>query len=200
MRCVFHHERDAEAQCSSCFKPLCSECVIEINGKKYCRECIPPVREEKGPYVPPQQYPQQVISPQPFVPPQPPISSQPLPVQPKKSKEKIAVVGGSFLVVAGGIGLLTPLLLFSVFSPAGLLYEFYSSVAGYILLGFVLPLIFSTAAVIGGLSALQKKNYHFAVIGGVLGILTWGFYISSILSVLGLILILIANEEFGGKS
>ncbi len=199
MKCAFHHDRNADFQCSSCFKPLCPECVVDINGKKYCHECAPPVREEKMPYFQ-QPYSQQAISPQPFIQPQPPISSPPLPTQPKKSKEKIAVVGGSFLVVAGGIGLLTPLLLFSVFSPAGLLYEFYSSVSGYILLGFVLPLIFSTAAVIGGFSALQKKNYHFAVIGGVLGILSWGFYISSILSVLGLILILIANEEFGGKS
>ena len=194
MKCSFHHERDADFQCGSCFKPLCPECVVDINGKKYCQGCAP--------YPPqPVTYAQQAIPPQPFVQPQPPpMPSPPLPVKHRKSKEKIAVVGGSFLVVAGGIGLLTPLLLFSVFSPAGLLYEFYSSVSGYLLLGFVLPLLFSTAAVIGGLSALQKKNYHFAVIGGVLGILTWGFYISSILSILGLILILIANEEFGGES
>jgi|GEM_PF-2329942 len=200
MKCVFHHDRDADFQCSLCFKPLCLGCVVDINGKKYCHECIPPVREEK-PYFPqPTSYTEQLPQFQPFVPSPPPTSSTSLPAQHRKSKEKIAVVGGSFLVVAGGIGLLTPLLIFSVFSPAGLLYEFYSSVSGYLLLGFVLPLIFSTAAVIGGLSALQKKNYHFAVIGGVLGILTWGFYISSILSILGLILILIANEEFGGKS
>jgi hypothetical protein len=200
MKCSFHHERNADFQCNSCFKPLCSECTVEINGKKYCRECIPPVREEK-PYFPqPTPYTEHLQPFQPFVPSPPPTSSLSSSVQHRKSKEKIAVVGGSFLVVAGGIGLLTPLLLFSVFSPAGLLYEFYSSVSGYLLLGFVLPLIFSTSAVIGGFSALQKKNYHFAVIGGVLGILTWGFYISSILSILGLILILIANEEFGGKS
>lgn len=159
-----------------------------------------PVRGEKTPYFSQQAYMQQPIPPQPFVPPQAPIPSPPLPALHKKSKEKIAVVGGSFLIVAGGIGLLTPLLLFSVFSPAGLLYEFYSSISGYILLGFILPLIFSTAAVIGGFSALHKKNYHLAVIGGVLGILSWGFYISSILSILGLLLILMANEEFGGKS
>lgn len=136
-----------------------------------------------------------------YIPP-PPAPAPPKPpptvaeAEPSKGKGKMLVAGGSFLIVAGIIGLITPLLLFSVFSPAGLLYQFYSSLGGYILLGFVLPLFFSTAVLVGGVCALQKRYYPLVIIGGVLGILCWGFYISTILSIIGLCLVFASGEEW----
>ncbi|MEW6069316.1 MAG: hypothetical protein AB1485_01740 [Candidatus Thermoplasmatota archaeon] len=136
-----------------------------------------------------------------FIPPPFPVAPTPLPpAKPKKDKSKVLATGGSFLIVAGIIGLITPLLFFSVFSPAGILYQFYSSLGGYILLGFVLPLFFSTAALVGGFCALQKKYYSFVIIGGLLGILCWGFWLSTILSIIGLCLVLASSEEFGGET
>lgn len=39
MKCFYHNERENEYICSSCGKPLCSECAININGKPVCRDC-----------------------------------------------------------------------------------------------------------------------------------------------------------------
>lgn len=38
--CSVHPEREAEGMCVSCGKPHCSECLIEIDGKYYCKPCI----------------------------------------------------------------------------------------------------------------------------------------------------------------
>lgn len=40
MKCFYHAERDAVAQCAVCEKNLCSMCVIEREEKKYCKNCI----------------------------------------------------------------------------------------------------------------------------------------------------------------
>lgn len=38
--CSIHPEREAAGMCVSCGKPHCSECLIEIDGKYYCKSCI----------------------------------------------------------------------------------------------------------------------------------------------------------------
>jgi hypothetical protein len=40
MNCYIHNDRPAVGTCTSCGRPICSECAIEMNGKLVCRECL----------------------------------------------------------------------------------------------------------------------------------------------------------------
>ena len=40
MNCYVHPENEAVGTCTSCGKPICSECAIETQGKLICRPCL----------------------------------------------------------------------------------------------------------------------------------------------------------------
>lgn len=40
MNCYVHPEKEAVGTCIGCGKFICSECVTEIQGKNYCKNCV----------------------------------------------------------------------------------------------------------------------------------------------------------------
>lgn len=40
MNCYIHNEKMAVGTCTTCGRPICSECAIETNGKLVCRTCL----------------------------------------------------------------------------------------------------------------------------------------------------------------
>lgn len=40
MKCFYHYERDSGGACSLCSHPLCADCLIELNHRSYCKECV----------------------------------------------------------------------------------------------------------------------------------------------------------------
>lgn len=47
MKCKNHEDIDAVARCTGCKEAFCENCVVEMNGKKYCADCkIMTVREK----------------------------------------------------------------------------------------------------------------------------------------------------------
>ncbi|MCK9614828.1 MAG: DUF5683 domain-containing protein [Candidatus Omnitrophica bacterium] len=40
MKCVNHTDRDAVGVCNFCTKSICSECVVNLKGEMYCKECV----------------------------------------------------------------------------------------------------------------------------------------------------------------
>lgn len=40
MKCFYHYETDSIAVCSDCQHPLCQECIIDLKGVTYCRDCL----------------------------------------------------------------------------------------------------------------------------------------------------------------
>ena len=40
MKCINHPDRDVAGACVYCGKLFCSECLIEVNGKMYCKNDI----------------------------------------------------------------------------------------------------------------------------------------------------------------
>ncbi len=64
--------------------------------------------------------------------------------------------------------------------------------------GFALVSIYSQAvAVLGGIMAIQRKNWKLAVVCGVFSLLTFGFFLlSSLLGLAGLLLVLGSRHEF----
>jgi hypothetical protein len=39
MKCCNHPDLEAQSMCVSCGRPFCTNCVTEIDGKRYCGEC-----------------------------------------------------------------------------------------------------------------------------------------------------------------
>lgn len=37
--CTNHSDREASGMCTNCGKPFCSDCLVEIGGKNYCKPC-----------------------------------------------------------------------------------------------------------------------------------------------------------------
>lgn len=40
MNCVIHNEKEATGACTYCGKLYCADCLVEINGRNYCREHV----------------------------------------------------------------------------------------------------------------------------------------------------------------
>lgn len=59
MKCLIHENRQAEGTCVSCGKPFCKECLVELDGKYYCKKHVaelikantqkPPIHNEHVP-------------------------------------------------------------------------------------------------------------------------------------------------------
>lgn len=46
MKCTNHPEVEAQGMCVYCGKPFCSECLVEVKGKMYCKEDLGNVIED----------------------------------------------------------------------------------------------------------------------------------------------------------
>ncbi len=40
MKCYIHPDREAVGTCTSCGKPICGECAVEVQNKFVCRTCL----------------------------------------------------------------------------------------------------------------------------------------------------------------
>ena len=40
MKCTNHPEVEASGMCAYCGKPFCQDCLVEVNGRMYCKEDI----------------------------------------------------------------------------------------------------------------------------------------------------------------
>ena len=61
MKCFYHYEKDSKESCCACSHPLCEDCIIDVNGKSYCRECIQKAQQEVRPQIE-----QKAVTPQPL--------------------------------------------------------------------------------------------------------------------------------------
>jgi hypothetical protein len=124
----------------------------------------------------------------------------------KRGYKTKPTIGGIFLMMAGVLGSITwmdfPQFLEDRLYDPLLLQDFgidiYSDLFISILLFCaVIGFIFSIFSILGGILAIERKHWMFAIIGGFFGILTLGpLFSSSIFSLIGLILISRSKKEF----
>lgn len=110
------------------------------------------------------------------------------PYPPKPANPALAVTGGVLTLVAGVLTLIWVALTatwgdFWFFFPFGTC--------------LIIQVIFGIVAVIGGLAAVMKRFFPLAVLGGVLAMVSGGFFgISFLLGLIGLIFIAISHSAF----
>lgn len=59
-----------------------------------------------------------------------------------------------------------------------------------------LMVVFGLVAIMGGVMAILRQQFPLAVIGGVSGVFAYGCALGSLLSLIGLILIVVMRKEF----
>ena len=60
----------------------------------------------------------------------------------------------------------------------------------------VLVILFSIGAIIGCVTTIKRVYFHISVIGAILGIFSFGFFVGFIISVAALVLIMLSRDEF----
>lgn len=109
------------------------------------------------------------------------------------SESQLPVVGGVLILIAGVLGFFEGLVTLATASEvASWGYE----VPGSVTCCAGLMIIFGVIAAAGGFSAMGRKSVVFAIVGGIFGILSVGFLIGALLSLIGIILVAIAHNEF----
>jgi hypothetical protein len=53
LNCAYHPDRMVQGVCSTCGRPICDTCVVDLNGQVYCKPCLEtkvrkPTREING--------------------------------------------------------------------------------------------------------------------------------------------------------
>ena len=188
----------------------CTRCGQEnLDESTFCGRCgvslaevapagPPPPAQPPGAQPPGAQppYPQ-------YAPPYPQYAPPPYPQYVRRPKEtKLAVAGGVLVLVGGVLALISSfvgLIIFSLFSGGyygGLYYYPYSFGMFQVICG-VVGLAFAIIAIVGGYFAIKRRNFAMAVVGAVFCMLSFGSMgISSILGLVGLILIAVSSHEF----
>lgn len=105
----------------------------------------------------------------------------------QKATTKYAVIGGIFCIISGVFGLITAIMFLAVGGFLGFAYA--GSIA--LMCGAII-LIFAILALLGGVFAIQRKNFGMAVVGAVFALLV-GYIIFGILAI---IFIVLGKDEF----
>jgi len=70
-------------------------------------------------------------------------------------------------------------------------------IIGFLQTCAVIGMIISVFPILGGILAVQKKLYYISIVGSIIGLFSIGIvFLSSILSLIGLILLVLSKQEF----
>lgn len=130
--------------------------------------------------------------------------------QPIKSSSK-PLIAGIFLIIAGLLGILMwsmvlavdpsqfdPLMLQNSLPPDSSisLEQLQSMIQSFLLTCGIIGCILSIVTLAGGIVAVKRKAWGLAIVGGILGLFTIGYFLGSIMSLIGLIILIISRKEF----
>ena len=48
MKCSNHAKIESVAACAACGRPFCADCVVELDGKSWCRGCLSRILKHSG--------------------------------------------------------------------------------------------------------------------------------------------------------
>ncbi len=109
------------------------------------------------------------------------------PAPPRPPSTAVPVAGGVLVLIAGALGLLWTSIMWTGFEFIGI-----GSWTCY-----VIELVFSIIAIIGGIFATARRMFPLAVLGAIFSMMTFGFFIiGPLLGFIGLILIIMGKEAF----
>jgi len=117
---------------------------------------------------------------------------------PMQQKTMLPVAGGIMLIIAGIISISFWAFIAFLGGAVGSLVPIGGGVlAGILLVCGIIGIVLSLITLLGGVMGFMRKMWGLALVGGILGLFTLGWYfLGSLLSLIGLILIAISRKEF----
>lgn len=119
-----------------------------------------------------------------------------------KEKSVLSLVGGILILLAGLMGLAMGVMMLAInvedleqygVDVAGLT----DMIEGILTACGVIWAILGIIALVGGVFGVMRKHWGLAVLGGVIGLLVIGpYFLGSIFSLIGLILVIVAKKDF----
>jgi len=169
------------------------------------RDSPPPVEfvrpsETQGP-APPRDQPPAAWVPRPeeFSQPQQPFPPAWPQVAPRTGRP---IIGGVLLIISGLIGMASTYLIFTRPMTSADISTIQNMTAGDLAANalLVFAVVYAQAfAILGGIMAIQRKNWKLAVVCGIVSLFNFGFFlIGSFLGLAGLIAIITARRDFIG--
>ena len=120
--------------------------------------------------------------------PQPPYGYPPGP--PVVEKTALPVVGGVLIIIGALVGIATGAML--IVGSAALMPVDILGMSEILAICGIVEVVICIIALIGGIFAVQRKAFGFAIVGGILALL-FGWFIFGLI---GLILVAISRKEF----
>jgi len=109
----------------------------------------------------------------------------------ERKETALPVIGGALNIVCGVFGLIGGIVLLIIISYLGeKLGVDQIGIAFMVVFGIVLP-IFGAIAIYGGICAVRREKFGWAIVGAIFALLSF-----FILGIIGLILIIVAKDEF----
>jgi len=118
----------------------------------------------------------------------------------KKQSSNKPLIAGILLIIASIIAILNYSYILFIFDDLSSIYSVIpnaSDVSNILFVCFIIGIIFSILALLGGIISIKRKTWSLALTGSIFGLLTVGpLFISSVLSLVALILIAISKDDF----
>jgi len=112
------------------------------------------------------------------------------------------IIGGALLIISGLLGMVSTYLIFTQPLTAADVAAIQNMTAGDLTANalLVFAVVYAQAfAILGGIMAIQRKNWKLAVVCGVASLLNFGFFlIGTFLGLAGLIAIITSRRDFIG--
>lgn len=123
--------------------------------------------------------------------------------QQQSKPSSLPLIAGIFLIIAGLLGLFTwasalaldSSMIENVLPPDSPISA--EQLQSFLMTCGIIGAVLSIFVLVGGIVALKRKAWGLALIGGILGLFTIGpMLLGSVLSLIGLILVVISRKEF----
>jgi len=108
----------------------------------------------------------------------------------ERKETALPVIGGALNIVCGVFGLIGGIVLLIISYLGEELGVDPIGIAFMVVFGIVLP-IFGAIAIYGGICAVRREKFGWAIVGAIFALLSF-----FILGIIGLILIIVAKDEF----
>lgn len=103
------------------------------------------------------------------------------------------LVGGACAIVAGVLAVIQGI---SFFAGEAGFFTVTGDLTWVLLLGGIVEIAFGLASIIAGMNARRRQKYGTSLVGSVLGMVAFGFFIGGFLGLVAVILIALSHDEF----
>lgn len=103
------------------------------------------------------------------------------------------LVGGACAIVAGVLAVIQGI---SFFAGEAVFFTVTGDLTWVLLLGGIVEIAFGLASIIAGMNARRRQKYGTSLVGSVLGMVAFGFFIGGFLGLVAVILIALSHDEF----